>query len=93
MNAYRKIQLSASAVIANGMLALGLLSPNLALAQNCQLEECTTQAYCAAHGSNKYCPSHLSGCGAYIGQSVCSGPIGNINDPCYAQYAYYCIYA
>jgi hypothetical protein len=35
MNINRKIQLSAAAVIANGALALGLLSPGSALATTC----------------------------------------------------------
>jgi hypothetical protein len=35
MNAYRKIQFSAAAVIANGALALGLLSPGPTLAAAC----------------------------------------------------------
>ena len=35
MNAYRRIQLSAAAVIANGALAFGLLSPGPAFATTC----------------------------------------------------------
>jgi hypothetical protein len=97
MNAYQKIQFSSAAVIANGVLALGLLSPNPAYAQGlCQVEHCATQAYCAAHNdTNKYCPARASACFglSYIDQSACAGPITDINNPCYAEYAYYCYYS
>jgi hypothetical protein len=94
MNINRKIQFSAAAVIANGVLALSLLSSAPALAGICRVEECTTQAYCAAHNNtNKYCPPPPIGCSHYVGQTACSaGPITDILDPCYAWYAYFCEY-
>lgn len=35
MNIYRKIQLTAAVVVANGALALGILSPSAAVAASC----------------------------------------------------------
>jgi hypothetical protein len=90
MNAYRKIQLAATAVIANGLLAMGFSSPGPAFASTCgPVEVCTTQAYCAAHpGNNKYCPPQI-GC-RYAGQVACSGP--NNSGPCTGLYSYVCFY-
>lgn len=45
MNPYRKIQMSAAAVIANGALALGLSSSSPALATTCN-----PHAYCVLQG-------------------------------------------
>ena len=43
MNANRKIQLAAAVVIANGLLAVGVMGPSLAIASSC-----TNQAFCVS---------------------------------------------
>ena len=88
MNTNRKIQFTAAAVIANGALALGLLSSTPALAQACgPVEECTTASICSE--KTKPCPP-IVGC-TYIGQSACSPP--NNTGPCVGFYSYICYYA
>jgi hypothetical protein len=90
VNSCRKIQLTASAVIGSGALALTLLSSGPAMASGCQnLVECTSASYCSAHGSDKFCPTQ-PGC-RYVGQTTCSPP-QNFG-PCIGFYSYTCIYA
>lgn len=73
MNINRKIQLAAASVIANGLLALGLLSAAPAVAATCN----TTQfcfrgdhTYCVATGVS-FCDARMpSGC--TLSQAVCT---------------------
>jgi hypothetical protein len=56
MNINRKIQLAASVVIANGALALGLLSSGSALAATCLPKSfCVTQSQCVLPMSLTFC--------------------------------------
>jgi hypothetical protein len=52
MNAYRKIQLSAAAVIANSVLALGLVSSSPALASSCAPKQ-----FCFGGAGGGVCPT------------------------------------
>jgi len=78
MNINRKIQLTAAAVIANGMLALGLLSPRPAVAATCSpiRSPCLpgALAQCAADGT-QFCRFMTpAGC-TYVGDE-CLGTQG-----------------
>jgi hypothetical protein len=47
MNIHRKIQVAASIIVANGLLAIGLLSPSSAFATTCNATfTCVTQSTC-----------------------------------------------
>jgi hypothetical protein len=53
MEMKRKIQVASAAVIANGLLALTALSPSVALANPCAIQQfchfCANLAYCQSH--------------------------------------------
>jgi hypothetical protein len=72
MNAHRKIQLSAAAVIANGALALSLLSPGPASASSCGSKNigCQIESPCSAAGF-QLCPHFAPpGCTYFGAQCV-----------------------
>jgi hypothetical protein len=78
MNTYRKIQLSAAAVIANGALALGLLSPSPARATTCgQLTLCSTfsgEAQCLVEKASfceAYTPAGCTYTSSYCTPTLC----------------------
>jgi hypothetical protein len=64
MNIYRKIQLAAAAVTANGALVLGLLSSSSALAATCNGQTyCFNQGNFCAFNFTNFCKGHtLPGC-------------------------------
>jgi hypothetical protein len=75
MNTNRKIQLSAAAVIVNGVLALGLLSPRPALAASCQYTRCGVPAAICMSASDRamICETYIPpGCTTYV-SSGCEG--------------------
>ena len=89
MNAYRRIQLSAAAVIANGALALSVLAPNPALATTCPGVAYTCDANCSFDWLTR-CPSiKPAGCTRFVGH-LCSSyngciAFGGILLTCYYQ--------
>lgn len=91
MNTKRKIQMAATAVIANGALALALLSAGPALAATCgPLQFCGTQFACQ-QGLVQGCIRHTPP-GCTYSSSVCGGTgtpqCSNSNAP----YLIICIY-
>lgn len=87
MNINRKIQLAAAAVIANGALALGLLSPSPASAGSCNPEVfCVSQTTCGAYA--EYCAYYLPP-GCQLTDSACLYPQ---HDSCGDLYPVLCNY-
>jgi hypothetical protein len=77
MNTNRKIQLAAAAVIANGALALGLLSPSSARAAGCGVKYvCVTGTinFCIADTGAACVEATPPGC--TISGQVCEGECG-----------------
>jgi hypothetical protein len=76
MNINRKIQLIASSVIANGALALGLLSSSPALATTCgHTEYCVPLSTCQ-NDISSYCALRTpAGCTFDLGGSFCEYPV------------------
>jgi len=88
MKMNRKIQLTAAAVIANGALALGLLSPSPAFATTCgPYDTCISNVTCNNVQANAYlCKSFRPGC-TYLG-NICTynGCVGSQEHlTCYYQ--------
>jgi hypothetical protein len=93
MNINRKIQLTAAAVIANSVLALSLLSPDLALANTCGTSiKCLSAAYCQSPSVRAaVCTAgRPPGC-IYIG-STCAFPSTNGCTAHPGTYAVTCLY-
>lgn len=73
MKMSRKIQWAATAVVANGALALNLLTPTQALAVTCtDTATCTPQSICQ-WSKNAFCTSHLPP-GCVLVAAACSWP-------------------
>ena len=88
MNINRKIQLTAAAVIANGALALGLLTLSTAFAA-CMIYTDTvcTGSQCINYGP---CPPPKPGC-KLLEATACSYCSGYLCEPCQG-YSYNCVY-
>jgi hypothetical protein len=83
MNITRKIQLSAAAVVVNGVLALGLLSPRPALAASCQYTRCGIPAAICMSSSDRalICEAYIPpGCTTYS-SSYCAGATVCVGSP------------
>jgi hypothetical protein len=83
MDIKRKVQLGAAAVIANGVIALSALSPNVALAN-----PCATQAFCGVCANLSFCQSAAKpGCTAtsFVCAPVACGVGQHIETSCFYQ--------
>jgi hypothetical protein len=88
MNVSRKIQLTAAAVIANGALALAVLTPSTAFAA-CMIyvDTVCTGGECIDYGP---CPPPRVGC-KLLENTACSYCSGYSCEPCQG-YSYNCVY-
>jgi hypothetical protein len=90
MNTYRKIQLSAAAVIANGALTIGLMSSAPAVAQGICYDYVCLAGQCPANPASE-CPKTYSGCNLEkFFEATCSGPTNQ--PPCTGESTITCIY-
>lgn len=92
MNTKRKIQLAAAAIVANGALALTLLSPTPAMAVTCNDRVlCMTNPF-------PVCTYHASSCegwkpaGCKVVSSTCFNPPTPLCIDAYKNYALFCNY-